>query len=55
MGNYLELDAHPLDAIELAAIWLWVETNGIPFWGTPPILEPILVGIGMFTGGSTGF
>ena len=29
-------------------IWLWVKTNGIPFWlvGAPPILEPILVGIG---------
>ena len=33
-----------------------VKTNGIPFWlvGAPPILEPISVGIGMFTGG-TGF
>ena len=33
-----------------------VKTNGIPFWGigAPPILEPILVGIGMFSGG-TGF
>ena len=33
----------------------WVNTNGIAFWGfsanSPPILEPILVGIGMFTGG----
>ena len=29
-----------------------VKTHGIPFWGigAPPILEPILVGIGMFTG-----
>ena len=28
---------------------------GIPFWGSaPPILEPIFVGIEMFTGG-TGF
>ena len=30
-------------------ISLWVKTNGIPFWGRcfSPILEPILVGIGM--------
>ena len=38
--------------------WLWVKTNGIPSWlglmNSPPILERILVGIGMFTGG-TGF
>ena len=38
------------------AIWLWVKTNGIPFWGfgAPPILEPILVvGLNrMFTGGT---
>ena len=37
--------------------WRWVKTNRIPFGGTvgaPPILEPILVRIGMFTG-STGF
>ena len=29
---------------------------GIPFWGigAPPILEPILVGIGMLTGGTGG-
>ena len=31
-----------------------VKTNGIPFWDrcTSQILEPILVGIGMFTGGT---
>ena len=36
------------------SLWLWVKTNGIPFWGigAPPILEPISVGIGMFTGGT---
>ena len=38
--------------------WLWVNWLWIPFWdrctSAPPILEPILVGIGMFTGG-TGF
>ena len=36
-----------------ALAWLWATTNGIPFWlvGAPPISEPILVGIGMFTGG----
>ena len=32
-----------------------VNTNGIPFWlrlvNSPPDLEPILVGIGMFSGG----
>ena len=31
-----------------------VKTDGIPFWlvgDSPPISEPILVGIGMFTGG----
>ena len=37
-------------------IWRGVKTNGIPFWlglvNSPPILEPILVGIGMFTGGT---
>ena len=34
--------------------WLWVKTNGIPFWGigAPLILEPVFVGIGMFTGGT---
>ena len=33
-----------------------VKTNGVPFWGigAPPILGFILVGIGMFTGG-TGY
>ena len=32
-------------------IWLWVNTNGTMLGvGAPPILEPILVGIGMFTG-----
>ena len=34
-------------------IWLWVKTNGCHFGvGAPPILGPILVGIGMFTGGT---
>ena len=36
-------------------IWPWFKANGIPFWrfsvNSPPILEPILVGIGMFTWG----
>ena len=35
------------------ATWLWVKTNGIPFWGicAPPILGFISVRIGMFAGG----
>ena len=35
------------------SMWLWVKTNGIPFWlvGAPPILEPILVvGLGCSLG-----
>ena len=32
------------------ANWLWVKTNGIPFWGRCAT-HPISVGIGMFTGG----
>ena len=35
------------------SIWLWVKTNGIPFWGSGalPILEPILVvGLGCSLG-----
>ena len=31
-------------------MWLWVETNGTFGVGAPPILEPMLVGVGMFTG-----
>ena len=34
-------------------MWLWSKRFWIPFWkvgAIPPILEPILVGIGMFTG-----
>ena len=33
-------------------IWPWVKTSGtiLEMVGAPPILEPILVGIGMFTG-----
>ena len=36
--------------------WLWVKTNAtiLGVFGASPILEPILLGIGMFTGG-TGF
>ena len=35
------------------ATWLWVKTIFmVPFWRAPPILEPILVVIGMFTGGA---
>ena len=35
-------------------IWPWVKTNGtiLGYVGAPPILKPILVGIGMFTGGA---
>ena len=38
------------------AIWLWLSTPMGSHFGVdaPPILEPILVGIGMFTWG-TGF
>ena len=37
---------------EMGILWLWVKTNRIPFWGRcTTILEPVLVGIGMFTGG----
>ena len=34
--------------------WLWVKTNGIPFWDrcTTHFRTCILVGIGMFTGGT---
>ena len=33
--------------------WPWFNTNGtiLGVFGAPPILEPMLVGIGMFTGG----
>ena len=36
----------------ILAMWLWLsKPMGAFFWvGAPPILEPILVGIGMFTG-----
>ena len=37
---------------ELIGLWLSKPLWLIPFWGIgPPILEPILVGIGMLTGG----
>ena len=37
----------------LLATWLWVKNQWYHFGvGAPPILEPILVGIGMFTGGT---
>ena len=34
--------------------WPWVKTNGtiLGLVNSPPSLEPILVGIGMFTGGT---
>ena len=36
-------------------MWLWVKTNGIPFWGRRAAhFSLFLVGTGMFTGG-TGF
>ena len=40
-----------LSFLDLAVV---VKTNGIPFLGicAPPILELILAGIGMFTGGT---
>ena len=34
-------------------LMMWINTVLVPFWGTlgaPPNLEPVLVGIGMFTG-----
>ena len=41
----------PWFLVGLLAIWLWVKTNGIPFWGRCTThLKSILVGIGMFTG-----
>ena len=37
----------------LVGIWLWVKTNGTILGEVHhPFLEPILVGIGMFTGGT---
>ena len=38
----------------IGLMWLWVKTNGtiLGQLNSPPILEPILVGIGMFTGGT---
>ena len=48
---------HLLDGGNPHAMWPWVKTNGtiLGVFGAPPILEPILVGIGMFTGGEPGF
>ena len=55
------LAAHDLCAGVLGALRVRYGCGSKPFWdpfwgffGAPPVLEPILVGIGMFTGG-TGF
>ena len=56
-GEYPGIDTYPYGAFlgePGIDTWLLVKKYGTKKWVGAPILEPILVGIGMFTGG-TGF